>query len=90
MTDESGAQVARVEDPECHREKELARVTLPAGRYVIEIDVRRCEAPCPALDGQTDGCEPSVDVVAAGIIAVEWNGASAAPARPQSPARNAG
>lgn len=71
VNDQSGAQVARVEDPEYHLAKELVRVELPPGRYVIATYVRPCEAACPALDGPTDRCELSVDVVAAGVVAVQ-------------------
>lgn len=70
MTDESGTRVARVEDPGYHLAKELARVELPAGRYVIRSYVRPCEAACPALDGPTDSCEVAVDIVAAGSVEV--------------------
>ena len=70
VTDGSGRQVARVEDPDYHLAKELARVELPAGGYVVGTYVRPCAAACPAVDGPADGCELSVDVAAAGIVIV--------------------
>lgn len=70
VTNESGASVARVEDPDYHLAKELARIELPAGRYVIRSYVRPCAMACPALDGPTDGCELTVDVIAAGSVEV--------------------
>lgn len=70
VTDESGAQIARVEDPEYHLAKEIARVDLPVGQYVIWTYVRSCAASCEALDGPTDGCELTVDVVPAEIVEV--------------------
>lgn len=70
VTDANGEQVARVEDAEYQLAKEIARVQLPAGRYVLRTYVRPCEAACPALDGPTDGCELTVDVIAAGTVDV--------------------
>ena len=70
VSDESGRPVARVEDPEYHLAKELARVELPVGGYVVGTYVRPCEAACPALDGPTDRCQLTVDVVAGEVVAV--------------------
>ena len=70
VTDENGAEVERFEDPEYHLAKEIARVTLPAGRYEVATYVRPCEAACPRLDGPTDRCELTVDLAAAGTVEV--------------------
>ena len=70
VTNESGAPVARVEDSEYHLAKELARVELTPGRYMIRSYVRSCAGSCAALDGPTDGCEFTVDIAAAGTVEV--------------------
>ena len=67
---ETGTEVARVEDRDYHVAKEIARVGLPPGRYVVWTYVRPCEAACPALGGPMDGCQLSLDVVAGGLVQV--------------------
>jgi hypothetical protein len=64
VSDLTGVEMASVEETEYGRAKQIARVELPAGRYVIGTYVRPCEAACPVLDGPTDGCELAVDIVA--------------------------
>lgn len=70
VSDLDGTQVASVEDPEYRVAKELMRVDLSPGRYVIGTYVRPCEAACPILDAPTDGCELPVDLVAGATIEV--------------------
>lgn len=64
VTDLTGKEIASAEDADYGLAKEIARLELPAGRYVIGTYVRPCEAACPILDAPTDGCELAVDIVA--------------------------
>ena len=79
VSDLEGTELASVKDAEYGVAKELARVELPAGRYVIGTYVRPCEAACPVLDAPTDGCELAVDIVAGEtleVLAERWYGES--------------
>ena len=71
VTDESGRQVTRVEDPDYHLDKEIARVELPVGSYVITTYVRPCAAACPALDESTDACSLTVEVAEERLVEVQ-------------------
>ena len=70
VTDESGTMVARIEDPEYHLAKEIAKIDLRAGHYRIKSFVRPCHAACPVLDEPTDSCELAIDLEAARTIEV--------------------
>lgn len=70
VTNESGIQIERFEDPEYHLAKEIARVMLPAGGYTVVTYVRPCEAACPLLNGPRDRCEVRVDLTPGGTVEV--------------------
>jgi hypothetical protein len=70
VADQDGEVIEDLDEPDYLGEKELTRIDVPAGRYVVRMFVRPCAGNCGELDPPTDHCETTVDVPADSVVEV--------------------